>query len=214
MKNKNIILIIFSFAIIFLLIFLYSKNFKKSKSNYNISRISANTIESKNNKIENNINNEIIPKTNNEILSTFSTKIYDLSEGRQNNLKITSNKLNNTIVKRNEIFSFCNTVGKATKEKGYKEAIIFDKYGNKINGLGGGNCQISSTLYNAVIAIKDLQIIERHEHSNKVPYIAMGKDAAVAYGSYDLKFKNNTNFDIKIQTDVNNSFVTVSLYKI
>ena len=214
MKNKNIILIIFSFAIIFLLIFLYSKNFKKSKSNYNISRISANTIESKNNKIENNINNEIIPKTNNEILSTFSTKIYDLSEGRQNNLKITSNKLNNTIVKRNETFSFCNTVGKATKEKGYKEAIIFDKYGNKINGLGGGNCQISSTLYNAVIAIKDLQIIERHEHSNKVPYIAMGKDAAVAYGSYDLKFKNNTNFDIKIQTDVNNSFVTVSLYKI
>ena len=58
--------------------------------------------------------------------------------------------------------------------------------------FGGGNCQVSSTLYNAVLAVSSLSITERHEHSNDVPYVKDGKDAAVAYGSYDFKFINNT----------------------
>ena len=58
--------------------------------------------------------------------------------------------------------------------------------------FGGGNCQVSSTLYNAVLAVSSLDITERHEHSNDVPYVQDGKDAAVAYGSYDFKFVNNT----------------------
>ena len=64
--------------------------------------------------------------------------------------------------------------------------------------FGGGNCQVSSTLYNAVLATPNLVITERHEHSNNVPYVAKGKDAAVAYGSYDFKFRNDTGSDIKI----------------
>lgn len=113
----------------------------------------------------------------------------------------------------NSIFSFCDTVGKATTERGYQESDIFDKEGNKIKGLGGGNCQVSTTLYNAVLNIPSLEIIERHEHSNYVPYIEKGKDAAVAYGSYDLKFKNNSGNKIKIKAEADSSLVTIKLFK-
>ncbi len=76
----------------------------------------------------------------------------------------------------------------------------------------GGNCQVSSTLYNTVLSIPSLIVTERHEHSNKVPYVKKGKDAAVAYGSYDFKFRNNTGNDIKIlaSTDESNVIVTIN----
>lgn len=77
-----------------------------------------------------------------------------------------------------------------------------------------GNCQISTTLYNAVLSIPNIEIIEKHEHSNNVPYIEKGKDAAVAYGSYDFKFKNNTGNTIKIQVSCSNSLVSVKIIKI
>ena len=75
-----------------------------------------------------------------------------------------------------------------------------------------GNCQVSSTLYNTVLSIPSLVVTERHEHSNKVPYVKKGKDAAVAYGSYDFKFRNNTGNDIKIlaSTDESNVIVTIN----
>lgn len=74
-----------------------------------------------------------------------------------------------------------------------------------------GNCQISSTLYNAVLAVPSLVVTERHAHSNYVPYIAKGKDAAVAYGSYDFKFKNNSGNDIKILASTDGKTVITSL---
>lgn len=77
-----------------------------------------------------------------------------------------------------------------------------------------GNCQISSTLYNAVLAVPSLVVTERHAHSGYVPYIAKGKDAAVAYGSYDLKFKNNAGYDIKILASTDGSNVTTTLLSI
>lgn len=86
--------------------------------------------------------------------------------------------------------------------------------GNKKKGLGGGNCQISSTLYNAVLTIPSLKVIERHEHSNKVPYAKKGKDAAVAYGSYDFKFQNNSGNDIKFTFNVTSDNVTAIIYKL
>ena len=69
----------------------------------------------------------------------------------------------------------------------------------RLKDLVDGNCQVSSTLYNAVLAVSSLKVTERHEHSNDVPYVKKGKDAAVAYGSYDFKFVNNTRNDIKIK---------------
>lgn len=77
-----------------------------------------------------------------------------------------------------------------------------------------GNCQVSTTVYNAVLAIPELEVIERHPHSNDVPYIKKGLDAAVSYGSADLKFKNNLSYDIKIYIEVTTDFVTVRLMKL
>ena len=112
------------------------------------------------------------------------------------------------------LFLFVILFGKATSERGYKEADIFDKDGNKEKGLGGGNCQVSTTLYNAILKFPDLVVTERHEHSNKVTYIEQGKDAAVAYGSYDLKFKNNSGHDIKIKASSDQNSVNIALYQL
>ena len=149
-----------------------------------------------------------------ELLSSFSTKIYNKESSRQNNVTITCSTLNGTLVPNGSTFSFCNTVGQATTQRGYQKADIFDKNGNKQKGLGGGNCQVSTTLYNAVLNTSNLNVTERHEHSNKVPYIQTGKDAAVAYGSYDLKFVNNTGFDIKIKATNTVDNITIDLYKL
>ncbi len=154
------------------------------------------------------------PQTKEEQIATFSTKIYSNDAARQNNISITCNTLNDTIVKNGETFSFCGTVGQSSTSKGYQKADIFDKNGNKKKGLGGGNCQISSTLYNALLSVPTLVITERHAHSNYVPYIAKGKDAAVAYGSYDLKFKNDSGNDVKILSSTDGSSVTITLIAI
>ena len=146
-----------------------------------------------------------------EEIATFSTKIYSSDSARQNNIKITCNTLNGTTVKNGSTFSFCQTVGQATSSKGYQEADIFDHNGTKKKGLGGGNCQVSSTLYNAVLAVPSLVVTEKHEHSNSVPYVKKGKDAAVAYGSYDLKFRNDTGNDIKIKASTDDKNVTITL---
>ena len=232
LKNKLwIILAILILAIcIGIGIYLFSKNNVSNKSDYSAQKTavnqqynSENTTKSSNtnNLIQNNsnttntsitpqISNENKPKTE-ELISSFSTKIYTKDSARQNNISITSSTLNETIVANGSTFSFCNTIGPATSAKGYQEADIFDKDGNKKKGLGGGNCQVSTTLYNAVLKIPSLVITERHEHSNKVPYIETGKDAAVAYGSYDLKFRNDTGNDIKINCSTDGKSVTVSI---
>ena len=80
--------------------------------------------------------------------------------------------------------------------------------------MAGGNCQISSTLYNAVLKLDKLDVIERHEHSKKVYYVEEGKDAAVAYGSVDFKFKNNYDYDIKIYSSPTKDRIDVRIVKI
>lgn len=188
-------------------------------SNLNLNDISNNTI---NNNIvstnqANNTSNSSSSKVTNkseELLAQFSTRIYSTDSARQNNLEITSKKLNGTVVKPNETFSFTKTIGPSTSAKGYEEADIYDSNGNKIKGYGGGNCQVSSTLYNAVQKVSSLEVVERHEHSNTVPYVKEGHDAAVAYGSVDFKFKNTNNFSIKILVETSKKYVVVKLMKI
>ena len=76
------------------------------------------------------------------------------------------------------------TVGKATPEEGYEKADVFDKDGNTIKGYGGGNCQISSTLYNAVLELPNIEIIERHKHSKKVYYVEERQGCSCSLGQY------------------------------
>lgn len=82
----------------------------------------------------------------------------------------------------------------------------------KLKLLVVGNCQVSSTLYNAVLKVDNLKVTERHAHSNSVPYVSEGKDAAVAYGSYDFKFVNNTGSRIKITSSCDKNYVYVKIY--
>lgn len=219
-KKTWIILSIIIALIIGIAIYFYVKNSSSSnKNNYeanktstieNFSNSSNQASESNNDASKNSTNYTPVE----EQIATFSTKIYNSDPARQNNISITCNTLNGTVVKNGDTFSFCNTVGQASNSKGYQEADIFDKYGNKKKGLGGGNCQISSTLYNAVLSVPSLVVTERHAHSNYVPYIAKGKDAAVAYGSYDLKFRNDSGNDIKILASTDGANVTTTLVSI
>ena len=161
-------------------------NTNTNMPNYQAERSGSNT----------NMTTNITTKKEVEI-ANFTTKIYNKDQDRQNNIGITCRTLSAKELQPGEIFSFCGTVGKATHDKGYEEADIYVN-GKKEQGLGGGNCQVSTTLYNAVLQVPELEVIERHKHSGHVPYIEDGKDAAVAYGTYDFKFKNNTDSVIKI----------------
>ena len=226
-KKLGIFIIIGLLALIGIGIYFYVQNTStdKQETNYEANKTSAEgntsneqntsnnetTNETKNTTSENTTNTDNTPKTVEEQLSAFSTKIYSNDANRTKNMEITTSTLDGTIVKKGETFSFCNAVGPATSSKGYLEADIYDHNGNKKKGYGGGNCQVSSTLYNAVLEVSGLTIIERHPHSNHVPYVPDGKDAAVAYGSYDFKFRNDTGNDIKILSSVTEGLVNVTL---
>lgn len=199
-------------AIIFLLVFCLTgcKN-KEEKNDYTISKTSYTNTENNTNI---NITEEKIKIPIETELASFSTPIMYKDANRQHNMSLTCSKLNGTIVNEGQTFSFCDTVGKATAEAGYKEAEIFDKEGNIKKGYGGGNCQVSSTLYNVVLQIPSLKVIERHEHSRKVSYVESGKDAAVAYGSIDFRFKNENDFDIKIYSESTENSINLKIVKI
>lgn len=143
-------------------------------------------------------------------IAKFSTKIMEEDNHRDNNMEISLSKLNGTIVKNGDTFSFNETVGSPTPNEGYEKAGVFveDKYKKD---YGGGNCQVSTTLYNAVLKVDNLKVTERHEHTQEVYYVPLGKDAAVAYGEIDFKFKNNTGHDIKIYGEMTEKEVKIKL---
>lgn len=146
-------------------------------------------------------------------IAKFSTKIMEEDNHRDNNMEISLSKLNNTIVKNGDTFSFNETVGSPTPNEGYEKAGVFveDKYKKD---YGGGNCQVSTTLYNTVLKVDGLKVLERHEHTQEVYYVPLGKDAAVAYGEIDFKFKNNTGYDIKIYGEMTEKEVKIRLTRI
>ena len=145
-------------------------------------------------------------------LQEFSTR-YDASNwGRSENLKIATAKINGTVLMPGEQFSFNGVVGERTVQEGYKNAAIFAN-GTVVDGLAGGICQISSTLYNAAL-LANLQIDERYNHSFKTSYLEYGRDATVVYGVKDLKFTNTRSYPIKIEGTAENGVVTFSIYGI
>ena len=115
---------------------------------------------------------------------------------------------------RKKEFSFYGVIGQPSSKDGYKEADAYGKNNEIIKVIGGGNCQISTTIYNAVLGVKGLEVTERHEHDMPVAYIEDGKDSTVSYGTLDLKFKNNNDFDIKLYCEVKDNKVTVKIFKV
>ncbi len=156
----------------------------------------------------NKIGTEAFP----DMLSTFSTR-YDASNiPRTTNLKLAMQKLNGVVVSPGETFSYNKTLGKRTAEAGYKEAGGFAG-GRVVQTLAGGICQISSTLYDAVV-YANLDIVERHNHMFLAGYVGAGKDATVVYGIYDFKFKNTRKYPVMIKTSIGNGIAQISIYGI
>ena len=145
-------------------------------------------------------------------LQEFSTR-YDASNwGRSENLKIATGKIDGTVLMPGQQFSFNGVVGERTVQAGYKNAAIFE--GDQVvDGLAGGICQVSSTLYNAAL-LANLQIDERYNHSFKTSYLAFGRDATVVYGIKDLKFTNTRSYPIKIDGYAENGIVNFAIYGI
>ena len=147
-------------------------------------------------------------------VSNFSTPLKSGSPNRLTNIKLTCDKINGRVLENGETFSFNEIVGPCTAEEGYKKAEIYVNKRIKY-ALGGGNCQVSTTLYNAVLAVQGLEVTERHEHNGRsVDYIEDGKDATVSYNTLDLKFVNNTGKAVKLYTSIDDSNVYARITEI
>lgn len=146
-----------------------------------------------------------------DLLATFSTR-HSNNANRTNNLAIAASKITGTVLMPGEKFSFNSVVGERTIAQGYRNAAIFVN-GKVEDGLAGGICQVSSTLYNAVVGA-NLKVIERHNHSKLTSYLPGGKDATVAWGRYDFQFENNREYPIKIEMAVQNGFAIANIYGI
>lgn len=147
-----------------------------------------------------------------DLLSSFSTR-YDASQtGRSKNLRLAAEKIDGTVVMPGEVFSYNKTVGERTIAEGYTEAAGYAG-GKVVPTLGGGICQISSTLYDAVV-YANLDIVERRNHMFLTSYVGAGKDATVVYGSIDFKFKNTRNYPIMIKSSVKNGVAKMDIYGI
>ncbi len=145
-------------------------------------------------------------------LATYKTK-YDVSDvDRTTNLEIACQKINGKVILAGETFSYNKTLGPRTVAAGYRNGKIYSG-GEVIDGIGGGICQISSTLYNAVL-LSNLEIVERRNHQFVTSYVPAGMDATVVYGATDFQFKNTRKYPVRIVASAKNGIATVSMYGI
>ncbi len=145
-----------------------------------------------------------------DLLGTYKTYYNSSNKDRTTNLRLASNKIDGTVLMPGETFSYNKVVGERTIAAGYKEAPIYAG-GKVVDGIGGGICQVSSTLYNAVI-FANLDIVSRTNHRFVPSYVTAGRDATVVYGSIDFKFKNTRKYPIKIESSVSGGVAKVSIY--
>ena len=147
-----------------------------------------------------------------ERLGTYSTRYDPTNRNRSNNIEISVEKIDGTIILPGETFSYNQTVGERTIAAGYKEAGAYAG-GKVVQDVGGGICQTSSTLYNAAL-LANLEIVDRSNHQFLTSYVAAGRDATVAWGAIDFQFKNNRSYPIKIEASAKNGACTMSIYGI
>jgi len=155
---------------------------------------------------------EILNQIKSNEISSFTTKFNPKDKNRTENLRISTETLNCSVIYPKEIFSLDKKLGDRTIEKGYKDAAIFSS-GKVINDLAGGICQTTTTLYNAAL-FANLEIVERHKHQMPVSYINKGRDATIYRNVYDLKIKNNTEYPVYIKSyiDNKNGELTVKIF--
>ncbi len=140
----------------------------------------------------------------------FSTDFSKSSEDRKENIRLAFSKINGYVLQSGEEFSFNDVVGERTVENGFKEAKVI-LAGEYENGIGGGICQASTTLYNAIIRA-GLDVTEVKPHSLPPSYVPLSLDAMVSWGYSDLKFVNNSDGPVYIKAVTDNSKITVTIY--
>lgn len=144
------------------------------------------------------------------VLGSYQTTILDRDRDRVKNIRLAVNEINGYTMQPGDVFSFNEVVGKRKAQKGYRIAKILVN-GKGKEAIGGGICQLSSTLYNAVEK-SGLEVVERHPHSKDVYYVPLGQDATVNYGSLDFKFRNTKDYPIKITARAKNGKVNVWIW--
>jgi vancomycin resistance protein YoaR len=156
-----------------------------------------------------NINSNYLSQIN-TVLGRYETKFNDKVEGRSYNIKLGTYKVNGILLNPGEEFSFNKLTGKRGVKQGFKEAPVIIN-GELEDGIAGGICQVSSTLYNSVL-YSGLQITQVRNHSIPSSYVSKGRDATLVYGIIDLKFKNNYSHPVYIENIVNKNKVISNIY--
>ena len=154
----------------------------------------------------NHIGTEAFP----DLLATFSTTFSTGNVNRTTNIRLASNKINGVVLLPGEEFYYNKVVGQRTVAAGFKSAGVYVN-GRVENGIGGGICQVSSTLYNTVLRA-NLQIVKRSNHYFATGYVPLSTDATVSWGGPEFAFKNSRKYPIKVVSTVNGGKITVSIY--
>ena len=144
-----------------------------------------------------------------DVLASYTTKYNPGEVNRTHNMSLAGQKVNGTVLAPGQVFSYNGVVGERTVAKGYKNAKIFEN-GKVVDGLAGGICQVSTTIYNAAL-YSNMEIVERKNHSFPVSYAPMGQDATVVMGAIDFKFKNTTSNPVKVTCSISGGNCTVSI---
>ena len=145
-----------------------------------------------------------------DLIGTFYTTYNNSDRNRNTNLMVGCNYINGTILAPGEVFSANVGLGSQTAAGGYKMAGVYNN-GKVEQGMAGGVCQVTTTLYNAAI-MAELEIVERHPHSMTVGYVPLGRDAAVAGNYKDLKFRNNTEYPIMIEAYASGGKLVMNIF--
>ncbi|MFC4403748.1 VanW family protein [Gracilibacillus xinjiangensis] len=161
-------------------------------------------------KIFPNVDSELLANIRTQQIGQYVTYFNHKNEERSHNIFLASEAINNHVVFPGKTFSFNKVVGKRTEEKGYLPAPEIVE-GELTEGIGGGICQVSSTLYNAVDRA-GVQMIERYSHSKKVPYVPPGRDATVSWYGPDFTFKNNLNQPLLIRSKTIDGKVMINIF--
>ena len=144
------------------------------------------------------------------LLSSYTTYFDEKNEARSHNIRLAASKIHGTVVQNGEIFSFNERVGQRTAERGFERAAIIEN-GEFVEGVGGGVCQVSTTLYNAAL-LSGCKVTEYHPHSLAVSYVPPSRDAMVSGTFFDLKFKNVTGSTIYIKSLTGENYVCFKVY--
>lgn len=156
------------------------------------------------------VDSELLANIHEKKIGSYVTHFKPSNKERTHNIELAAKAINNYVLFPGETFSFNKVVGKRTEAKGYKRAPVIVK-GELAEGIGGGICQVSSTLYNAV-DLRGIEMVERYSHSRSVPYVPPGRDATVSWYGPDFVFKNHLHQPLFIQAKASHGNMAIHIY--